>query len=141
MLRGLVFDDKERAVLLSSLTHHVSDSIYWKIEELAESDLFPSSWSALKRIKCLTFLLAFIMISNHKELFDWKEIGAQYYGGIGGSKAFDDYKEEFICVLEEWSKQSVEILGMISPGKIIPLYFAGHLRGNGRAFRRVLFMH
>jgi len=129
VLRGLVFDDKERAVLLSSLTCRVSDSIYWKIEELAESDLFPLSWSALKRIKCLIFLLAFIMISNHKELFDWKEIGAQYYGGIGGSKAFDDYKDEFICVLEEWSGQSAEILGMISPGKIIPLYFSGHLRG------------
>lgn len=129
VLGDLVLEKKERVDLLSPLYRHVSASIRWAVGELAESDLFPSSWNAVKRIKFLYFVLAFISITSYKEVFDWKEIGANYYGGIGGSKAFDAYKDEFIKVLEQWGGQTIEIFGMISPGKITPLYFAGHLSG------------
>ncbi|BBH22499.1 hypothetical protein Back11_38440 [Paenibacillus baekrokdamisoli] len=135
VLKDLVSNNREREAILSLLTHHVSVSMYWKVEELAGSDLLPLSWSTVKKIKFLLFLLAFIMISSCKAAFDWKEIGAQYYGGIGGSKAFDDYKDEFISSLEEWSGQSAEILGLISPGKITPLYFAGHLSGHWSCYQ------
>ncbi|WP_433945536.1 DUF2399 domain-containing protein [Paenibacillus sp. SN-8-1] len=126
-VRGL--EDQGRAAYLSLIRHHISTSILWTIEELGELELFPKPWSMSKRINYLHFLLAFFLISSRKEVFDWKEIGAQYYQNIGGSKAFDANKDDFITLLEVWSGQSVEFLGMISSGAITPLYFAGHLSG------------
>lgn len=134
-LAVVAFESSKREDLLTLLTIHVSASTHWKIVELAESELFPSGWSVGKRIQGLTFLLAFIMLSSRQEVFDWKEIGAHYYGEIGGSKAFDDYKEEFIRLLEKWSGQSSESLGMISLGKITPLFFAGNLKGQWSCYQ------
>ncbi|MNJ46628.1 hypothetical protein D3C77_417630 [compost metagenome] len=80
------------------------------------------------------FTLAIIDIASDKELYDWKEIGARYYGEIGGSKAFDADKEEFIAILEEWTSKPVSMIGLISLGKITPLFFAGHLIGQWSSF-------
>ncbi|WP_309271736.1 hypothetical protein [Paenibacillus sp.] len=116
----------ERMVLLSLL--QMTDGCQ-TIEELENTDIFPAKWSTVKRIQFLHFVLAFIQVSSCQDVFDWKEIGAQYYGEIGGSKAFDIHKEEFIITLELWSGQQSASLGLISPGQITPIYFAGHLEG------------
>ncbi|MCZ8519847.1 MULTISPECIES: toprim domain-containing protein [Paenibacillus] len=135
VLGSLAYLNAERAVLLSPLRSYVSASIHWTVEELAESALFPSNWNTERRIHCLDFVLAYLRISSRQEVFDWKEIGAQYYGGIGGSKAFDAGRDEFIGVLEAWSGQSAAVCGLISPGKITPLFFAGHLDGQWSGYR------
>lgn len=136
VLSGLVIDSSgERKALISLLKHLVSTSMNWTAEELEKLDLLPLNWNMAKKMKFLNFVLAFISISSRKEVFDWKEIGAQYYGDIGGSKAFDSYKDEFISVLEEKSGQSAAMLGLISPGKITPLYFAGHVSGKWSSYQ------
>ncbi|MBE9914728.1 DUF2399 domain-containing protein [Paenibacillus donghaensis] len=119
----------ERAVLLSLLQSRLITHCCQAIEELEGSDGFPAKWSTVKRIQFLHFVLAFVQVSSHQDVFDWKEIGAQYYGEIGGSKAFDMHKGEFIHNLELWAGQLSASLGLISPGQITPIYFAGHLEG------------
>ena len=104
------------------------------IEDVEGSERFPGSWGATKRSRYLVFVLAFIEVSANKERFDWKEIGARYYEEIGGSKAFDSDKEDFIDLLEEWVGKPVSTMGMISLGKIIPLFFAGHLVGEWSSY-------
>jgi hypothetical protein len=100
------------------------------VSQLKEWSAFPSSWSVSKRIKFLHFISAFLQIGVQKNDFDWKEIGANYYQEIGGSKEFDRYKDEFINQLEEWSQCPAALLGMTSLGKITPLYFSGQITGH-----------
>lgn len=128
-------DRAERMVQLSSLFQRVSDNRDWTIEDLEASNWFPLSWGTAKRIRYLVFTLAFMEIAASEEFFDWKEIGARFYGEIGGSKAFDSDKEEFIHVLEEWTGKPVSMVGMVSLGKITPLYFAGNLVGEWSSYR------
>lgn len=90
---------------------------------------FPHTWKINKRLQFLTFILALINIAAHKEFYDWKEIGAAYFKKIGGSKSFDSYKEDFISLLEEWASIPSAMFGLVSLGKITPLYFSGQLSG------------
>ncbi|MBT2291826.1 DUF2399 domain-containing protein [Paenibacillus albidus] len=124
----------ERILQLKDLAVYLSGSIQWDLNDLEVQSVFPVNWSLSKRINSLHFLLAFLMISSSKEIFDWKEIGAQYYPGIGGSKTFDAYKLEFLTLLETISGQSLETLGMISGGQITSIYFAGDLEGTWSNF-------
>jgi 5S rRNA maturation endonuclease (ribonuclease M5) len=110
-------------------------SIIAVIQQLEEMELnhqshFPRTWPMTKRLKFLHFIIAFIQISTEKSDFDWKEIGARYYQKIGGSKAFDTNKQEFIDLLEEWANTPAVQLGLTSLGQITSLYFSGNLTGN-----------
>ncbi|WP_169834497.1 DUF2399 domain-containing protein [Paenibacillus donghaensis] len=123
------------STLLAAITDYIAASREWTPRELAQSELFPPNWSVAKRIRFLHFVLALRMISNQQEQFDWKEIGAQYYGVIGGSKVFDAHKDEFISLLEEWGGQPAASYGLVSLGRITPLYFAGNLNGTWSGYR------
>ncbi|MGN7762612.1 DUF2399 domain-containing protein [Paenibacillus sp. 22594] len=125
----------ERLSQLKGLTVFLADSLGWSLSALKDQPVLPANWSVSKRIHSLHFLLAFGMISCTKEIFDWKEIGAQYYPGIGGSKAFDMSKIEFLSILETISGHPAEALGMISGGQITPIYFAGTLKGKWSNFQ------
>ncbi|GIP44931.1 hypothetical protein J45TS6_33900 [Paenibacillus sp. J45TS6] len=125
----------ERLLKLKDLALFLSGSLQWALNDLDEQHVFPANWSLIKRIKGLNFLLAFLMISSNKEIFDWKEIGAHYYPSIGGSKAFDAYKAEFLIILETISGNAPETLGMISGGQITSIYFAGDLEGKWSTYR------
>jgi hypothetical protein len=131
----LTYLHDERLLQLKDLALFLSGSLQWDLNDLEEQYLFPANWSLTKRINGLNFLLAFLMISSNKEIFDWKEIGAHYYPGIGGSKVFDAYKVEFLNIMEMVSGQSLETLGMISGGQITSIYFAGDLEGTWSNFR------
>lgn len=76
-------------------------------------------------MRFLQFVLAFLSIAIHQEVFDWKEIGAQYVGDIGGSKAFDRDKDEFLHALEQWSTQPAAMFGLISPDRLRPSTLQG----------------
>lgn len=125
----------ERLSQLKGLTVFLADSLGWSLSALKDQPVLPANWSVSKRIHSLHFLLAFSMISSTKQIFDWKEIGAQYYPGIGGSKAFDLSKIEFLNILETICGQPAEALGMISGGQITPIYFAGSLEGKWSNFQ------
>lgn len=99
------------------------------VEKLGSSVYFPQKWSQAKRLKFLHFVNAYSQICVHKNEFDWKEIGANYYQKIGGSKEFDTYKQDFIELLEEWTNVQAMELGLTSLGQITPIFFAGQLRG------------
>ena len=75
------------------------------------------------------FLIAFLRLKREKPRVEYKEIGATYYRKIGGSKAFDGYKEHFIQRLEKWLEAPIHELGIISQGTIVPIYFSGKLSG------------
>ena len=124
----------DRTTMLSPLLNRIEFSSQWIIEELEASEWFPMNWGTVKRIRYLVFILALIDTAIGQELFDWKEIGARYYEEIGGSKAFDADKDEFITLLEEWMGKPVSMIGLISLGKIVPLFFAGHLIGQWSSF-------
>ncbi|HEY4390444.1 MAG TPA: DUF2399 domain-containing protein [Paenibacillus sp.] len=125
----------EQKDLLSLLQSRLISHSRLTIDELEVAELFPAKWSNLKRIQYLHFVLAFILVSNEQDVFDWKEIGAQYYGEIGGSKVFDIHKDEFIRTLELWAGQLAISLGLISPGQITPIYFSGPLEGQWSVHR------
>ncbi|RUT38529.1 DUF2399 domain-containing protein [Paenibacillus anaericanus] len=125
----------ERLLQLKDLALFLSGSLQWSPNDLEDQYIFPANWSIPKRIEGLNFLLAFLLISSSKEIFDWKEIGAHYYPGIGGSKAFDAYKIVFLNILETISGHSLETLGMISGGQITSIYFAGEIEGTWSNFR------
>lgn len=92
-------------------------------------DYFSTTWPVSKKLKFLHFISAYLKLCLQKEEFDWKEIGAGYYQKIGGSKQFDPYKEEFIEQLENITQCPLALMGLISLGKITPLYFSGPITG------------
>lgn len=97
--------------------------------QLKDSTYLPEKWPINKRLKFLHFIIAFLQICLRKKEFDWKEIGANYYKEIGGSKEFDQNKEDFINQLEGVSECNAALLGLTSLGKITPLYFSGQITG------------
>ena len=113
----------------------IDDICKHNVSKLKEMIYFPLGWSLSKRLKFLHFVIAFLQISTQKQDFDWKEIGARYYQEIGGSKEFDPYKDDFINQVEDWSQCPVALLGLVSLGKITPLYFSGQLTGNYSSYR------
>ncbi|MGG3468532.1 DUF2399 domain-containing protein [Neobacillus pocheonensis] len=98
-------------------------------------DYFSATWPVSKKLKFLHFISAFMELCLQKEEFDWKEIGALYYKEIGGSKQFDAYKEEFLDQLESITQCPAALMGMISLGKITPLYFSGQITGQYSAYQ------
>jgi 5S rRNA maturation endonuclease (ribonuclease M5) len=114
---------------VKSLINLINEICRQDIQELEDSPLIPSKWPMQKRLKFLHFVLAFLQLCLRKADFDWKEIGANYFKEIGGSKEFDSNKEEFIAQLEEWAECPAALLGLTSLGKITPLYFSGQIAG------------
>ncbi|WP_107838487.1 DUF2399 domain-containing protein [Metasolibacillus meyeri] len=88
-------------------------------------DVMPSRWNQAKRLKFIQFCIAFYQLAQRKDLFDFKEIGATYEDRIGASKMFDAEREEFLAYLEQFNID-VANYGLVSIGKIVPIYFAGH---------------
>ncbi|MEC1179013.1 DUF2399 domain-containing protein [Metasolibacillus meyeri] len=88
-------------------------------------DVMPSRWNQAKRLKFIQFCIAFYQLAQRKDLFDFKEIGATYEDRIGASKMFDAEREEFLAYLEQFNID-VANYGLVSIGKIVPFYFAGH---------------
>lgn len=109
-----------------------------KAEQLALPELFqqaiewnvlPAQWTMKKRMKYVEFCLAFYALSLQKELFDFKEIGATLHDTIGGSKVFDQEREAFLAQLEQ-SGIDPTLYGLVSIGKIVPIYFTGHVQNS-----------
>lgn len=98
-------------------------------DSLSTSVFFPQKWQLEKRLKYLHFVNAVCQLCLLKKEFDWKEIGANYFQKIGGSKVFDVFKQEFLDHLEEWTGVPTVELGLTSLGQITPVFFAGHLSG------------
>lgn len=129
------FQSRSRHDGIQSCQTMIDELLHYDISELNGSPYFSTKWSTLKKLKYLHFLSAFLQICLQKEEFDWKEIGASYYKEIGGSKQFDSYKEEFIDQLENLTQCSVVLLGLISLGKITPLYFSGQITGHYSSYQ------
>lgn len=125
--RGFYSDD--RHVRMQMLLKTVGVICERDVNGLEKSELFPQAWPMRKRTKFLHFVLAFMQRSKEQPYFDWKEIGAGYFQVIGGSKVFDANQEEFIFQLEDWAECPVSLLGMISSGRIVPLFFSGEITG------------
>jgi hypothetical protein len=87
----------------------------------------PANWRYNKKILFLHFLLAFYLQMKTKIQFDWKEIGADYYSEIGGSKKFDAAKKEFLQILEELDFPPASMAGLLSLGTIVYIPFSGQL--------------
>lgn len=87
------------------------------------------SWGRERVHKFRLFLIAFLRLKREKSRIEFKEIGATYYKQIGGSKAFDSYRELFTERLEKWLNGPINKLGIISVGSIIPIFFTGNLYG------------
>lgn len=110
------------SVLDALFQHHLLD-------DFSSSPEFPASWTRKKRFVFMHFLQAFIHLSVRKQFFDWKEIGASYERGIGGSKTFDSHKQDFLGLVETWASCPLPLLGLNSLGQITPIYFTGPISG------------
>ncbi|PLS02452.1 DUF2399 domain-containing protein [Neobacillus cucumis] len=97
---------------------------------LLESTFLTEKWVLNKKLMFLHFLAALLQLSLKKSEFDWKEIGAHYYQEIGGSKKFDSYKDDFLTQLEEIIECPASNIGLVSLGKITPLFFSGLISGS-----------
>jgi hypothetical protein len=86
------------------------------------------NWRSSKQIRYIQFLLALCSIRMKTGEFDWKEIGAAYFGQIGGSKVFDKDKKDFLDKLERGVDIPLSYLGLVSTGAITPIYFVGALQ-------------
>lgn len=130
-----VFQTAERTRGTNLLIELLEEIYQSEISQINASSYFLEKWSISKRLKFLDFFLAFADITLRKAEFDWKEIGAAYYKEIGGSKEFDNHKDEFIEQLENLIQCPVAVLGLTSLGKITPLYFSGQLKGNYSSYQ------
>ena len=90
-------------------------------------DKLPEKWSNKKRMKYIEFCLTLYKLSQQKDLFDFKEIGATLNDTIGGSKYFDADREVFLAQLEQ-SGIDASLYGLVSIGKIVPIYFTGNVK-------------
>ncbi|MGB9904351.1 MAG: hypothetical protein ACPLQO_06745, partial [Desulfotomaculales bacterium] len=76
----------------------------------------------------LEFLLVLTECAlRHPEGFAWKELGSISAPGIGGSKRFDQAREELLQLAEAITGVPPEELGLTSTGTLYPLYFLGRL--------------
>ncbi|WP_050615528.1 DUF2399 domain-containing protein [Bacillus testis] len=107
---------------------------YLKGDSVKKEDSF-YRWRWHKQMQFLHFIVAYLHMMKTQELFDWKEIGARYYGMIGGSKQFDPYKHDFLQVLEERGFPPVSVAGLQSFGSIAHISFSGSIQGSMSSFR------
>lgn len=98
-------------------------------QQAIDWDKLPEKWTNKKRMKYIEFCLALYELSQQKELFDFKEIGANLHDTIGGSKYFDAEREVFLTQLEH-SGIDASFYGLVSIGKIVPIYFTGNVRND-----------
>lgn len=89
------------------------------------AEAMPRYWSRVKQLKFMQFCIAMYQLAQQKDLFDFKEIGATYEDRIGGSKMFDQEREEFLAHLAQLGIDAPSY-GLVSSGKIVPIYFTGH---------------
>lgn len=99
------------------------------IEQFRTEPKDQEGWGKERVEKFTHFLIAFLQLRKCQSRMDYKEIGATYYKEIGGSKAFDAYRDPFIARLEKWSGAPVRELGILSTGFITPVHFTGNLTG------------
>ncbi|MFJ7734526.1 DUF2399 domain-containing protein [Lysinibacillus sp. NPDC097231] len=107
----------------------LNELVAMPIEKLAQTTWLLSYWSIEKRLRFLHFSIGFFQLANKGVLFDFKEIGATLFDKIGGSKVFDREQKEFIEELERVFSIQTSDCGLISLGKITPVFFAGDLTG------------
>ena len=107
----------------------INELVAMPILELAHTTKLLSHWSTEKRLRFLHFSIGFFQLANKGVLFDFKEIGATLFDKIGGSKVFDREQKEFIEELERVFSVQASDCGLISLGKITPVFFAGELTG------------
>lgn len=88
------------------------------------------NWSKERVRKFTEFLLAYLRLRERQPHMDYKEIGATYFKRIGGSKAFDAYRNEFIARIEKWIDAPIREIGIVSTGSIVPIHFTGNVAGN-----------
>lgn len=136
---NLFKDQQER--LRQCLRFDLSEHLQERICNLVEIDFTAfkidnhfQSWPLSKRMQFLEFVIAIVTLSAKKHEFDFKEIGAFYYKEIGGSKVFDRNQVDFISLLEAWQGESVDALGLVSHGRITPVYFVGDVKGQFATF-------
>ncbi|WP_238533472.1 Toprim sub domain-containing protein [Paenibacillus terrae] len=98
-------------------------------------------WRESRVSKYIHFVLAVATVRIEHEQFDWKQIGAAYYGQIGGSKAFDMEKKDFLGKLEEDLGMPLHFIGLVSLGAVTPILFAGELAGSSGLYYPAGFMH
>ncbi|MFB7156006.1 DUF2399 domain-containing protein [Lysinibacillus sp. NPDC056232] len=114
---------------LQQAVHQLNEFVAMPIEKLAHTTKLLSHWSIEKRLRFLHFSIGFFQLANEGLLFDFKEIGATLFDKIGGSKVFDREQKEFIEELERVFSIQTGDCGLISLGKITPVFFAGELTG------------
>lgn len=127
---------EEEDVLKQKLTNEIEKSKELVPEEFIQ-ELYrfsietndSESWPRERVRKFYLFLIAFLQLKRKKSRIEYKEIGATYFREIGGSKAFDSYREVFIERLEKWLNAPIKELGIISVGAIVPIFFTGNLIG------------
>jgi len=74
------------------------------------------------------FLLALLLcLKRSPGGFEWKELGAVFEAGIGGSKRFDRAREELITLAEAISGLPLEEVGLTSRGSLYSIYLLGKL--------------
>jgi hypothetical protein len=127
------FSMRRRNQVIQTCQTFIHELCQAQISEL--KDYFSANWPVSKKLKFLHFISAFLQLCMQKKEFDWKEIGAGYYQEIGGSKQFDPYKEEFLDQLESITQYPVASMGLISLGKITPLYFSGPITGQYSSYQ------
>ncbi|WP_019422249.1 hypothetical protein [Paenibacillus sp. OSY-SE] len=94
------------------------------------AETFGVRWRDGKLSRYVEFVLALAMVRTEQAAFDWKQIGAAYYGHIGGSKAFDGDKDDFLNKLEGDLELPLHFIGLVSLGAVTPILFAGDMRSN-----------
>lgn len=114
---------------LQQAVQHLNEFVAMPIEKLAHTPKLLSHWSIEKRLRFLHFSIGFFQLANEGVLFDFKEIGATLFDKIGGSKVFDREQKEFIEELERVFSVQTSDCGLISLGKITPVFFSGELTG------------
>lgn len=128
---------RKEAALLKETLHKETVLMQTMLPErfLAEVDKFRKAstevegWGKERVEKFTHFLIAYLQLRRQKERMDFKEIGANYYKRIGGSKVFDPYRPFFIARLEKWIDGPIQELGILSLGSIVPVHFTGELTG------------
>lgn len=94
------------------------------------AEAFGVRWRDGKLRRYMEFVLAVAMARTEQPAFDWKQIGAAYYGHIGGSKAFDSDKDDFLNKLESDLELPLHCIGLVSLGAVTPILFAGKMQSN-----------
>lgn len=114
---------------LQPMIHLLESFLSKSISELAQDKTMKETWSIQKRLKFLLFSIGFFQLASQENVFDFKQIGATVFDVIGGSKVFDREREEFIEEVERVFEIDTTIWGLVSLGKIVPVYFSGQLQG------------